>query len=94
MRIWVEDDGPGVPEDQRAAIFDRFSRGRNAAGAGSGLGLALARELAQTDGGSLDLSASELGGARFELTYPIADLSGAGPAGQAVASHELGGPSR
>jgi signal transduction histidine kinase len=78
LRISVEDDGPGVPDDERDAVFDRFARGRNALGPGSGLGLALARELAAADGGSIDLTDSELGGAQFILSYPLAELSAAG----------------
>jgi signal transduction histidine kinase len=66
----VEDDGPGVPPEERASVFDRFSRGRNPKGPGSGLGLAVARELARVDGAELTVGTSELGGARFEADYP------------------------
>jgi signal transduction histidine kinase len=94
ITVSVEDDGPGVPDDERDVVFDRFARGRSAIGSGSGLGLALARELAEADGGSIDLAASDLGGARFDLSYPAAELSDAGPPRHAVASREKGGPSR
>jgi signal transduction histidine kinase len=70
VRTVVDDDGPGVPLQERALVFDRFWRGRNPRGCGSGLGLTVARELAQADGGSLTLGESDLGGARFELTLP------------------------
>ncbi|HXJ66949.1 MAG TPA: ATP-binding protein, partial [Actinomycetota bacterium] len=48
--VAVEDDGPGIAPEERARVFDRFSRGRDPRGPGSGLGLAVARELARADG--------------------------------------------
>ena len=76
--VRVDDDGPGVPPMERAAAFDRFSRGREPRGGGSGLGLAVARQLAQADGGSISLGDSGLGGARFEVDYPAAPRSPVG----------------
>ncbi len=70
--IRVDDDGPGVPPEDRERIFDRFYRGTRAEGRGSGLGLAVARELARADGAELRLTTGELGGACFELSYPSA----------------------
>ena len=64
----VSDDGPGVAQEERALIFDRFKRGRETGGeAGFGLGLAIGRELAQRMGGSLVLTDSEGPGATFTL---------------------------
>jgi signal transduction histidine kinase len=64
----VSDEGPGVAEEERALIFDRFKRGRETGGeAGFGLGLAIGRELAQRMGGSLVLTDSEGPGATFTL---------------------------
>jgi two-component system, OmpR family, sensor kinase len=68
--VTVEDDGPGIPTDQRPRVFDRFYRGRRPVGSGSGLGLAVARELARVDGGTVEALESELGGARFDVSYP------------------------
>lgn len=51
VRIDVEDDGPGIPDAERARIFDRFTRGSEAVPGGSGLGLALVRESALAAGG-------------------------------------------
>jgi signal transduction histidine kinase len=68
--VEVSDRGPGVPEDERERIFERFHRGR-AAGreSGFGLGLAIGRELAERMGGTLVLADSPAG-ARFRLTLP------------------------
>lgn len=69
-RLLVDDDGPGVPEPEREAVFDRFVRGTTAAGAGSGLGLALVAQQVALHGGSVALSASPLGGARVTVLLP------------------------
>jgi signal transduction histidine kinase len=75
-RITVSDQGPGVDPEEREAIFERFSRGRETAGqAGFGLGLAIGRELAQRMGGDLvleDSSDAHPPGARFTLCLPAA----------------------
>jgi two-component system, OmpR family, sensor histidine kinase KdpD len=71
VAVEVADRGPGVPEDERERIFERFHRGRKAGAAhGFGLGLAIGRELAERMGGTLVLADSETGGARFRLTLP------------------------
>jgi signal transduction histidine kinase len=71
--VRVSDEGPGVPEDEREAIFERFSRGRDTAGqAGFGLGLAIGRELARRMGGELVLEPSRPCGAVFTLRLPAA----------------------
>ena len=70
--IAVEDDGPGLPADRRAAVFDRGRR-LDTSVAGSGLGLAIVAELADLYGGSVDLGDSHLGGLRATLTLPAAD---------------------
>ena len=69
----VCDEGPGVPPDERALIFERFMRGRQVAGPpGFGLGLAIGRELAERMGGELVLEDQEGSGARFTLRLPVA----------------------
>ena len=66
--LTVIDQGPGVAQEERALIFERFKRGRETGGeAGFGLGLAIGRELAQRMGGSLVLADSEGPGATFTL---------------------------
>ena len=73
VRISVSDEGRGVREEEREAIFERFSRGRDTAGqAGFGLGLAIGRELAQRMGGDLVLEPDAGCGATFTLHLPAA----------------------
>jgi len=69
----VEDDGPGIPAEHRQRVFDRFvrldeARARDAGG--SGLGLAIVQEIVTAHGGTVDISASDLGGARFVVRLP------------------------
>ncbi len=71
VAISVSDEGPGVPADEREAIFERFHRGRDTAGqAGFGLGLAIGRELAERMGGGLILEDRPPPGATFTLRLP------------------------
>ena len=66
----VTDCGPGIPDDERDLIFDRFQRGSLPGDAGGfGLGLAIGRELAQRMEGDLVCSDTHVG-ARFELRLP------------------------
>lgn len=69
----VDDDGPGVPEVDRARVFDRFTRldeARSRASGGTGLGLAIVRELVEAHGGTVAVTSSDLGGASFVVTVP------------------------
>jgi len=68
LRVAVTDHGPGVPEELRPRLFERFARGAD--GAGSGLGLAIARAYARAHGGDIRYDPSN-GGARFELILPL-----------------------
>ncbi|MGV0718358.1 HAMP domain-containing sensor histidine kinase [Mycolicibacterium sp. XJ662] len=70
VEIAVDDNGAGVPEEERARVFQRFSRGSTAARSGSGLGLALVAQQAEIHGGTASLDASPLGGARLLLRLP------------------------
>ncbi|SEH77433.1 Signal transduction histidine kinase [Mycolicibacterium rutilum] len=70
VTITVDDNGSGIPEDERAAVFARFSRGSTAARSGSGLGLALVAQQAELHGGTAAMEASPLGGARLVLRLP------------------------
>jgi signal transduction histidine kinase len=76
VAISVCDEGPGVADEEREAIFSRFRRGRDTAGqAGFGLGLAIGRELAERMGGELMLESSSGVGAKFTLKLPRAPAS-------------------
>jgi signal transduction histidine kinase len=70
VEITVDDNGLGVPEEERSAVFDRFSRGSTAARSGSGLGLALVAQQADIHGGTAALETSPMGGARLLLRLP------------------------
>lgn len=73
VRFMVEDDGPGIPVDQRERVFRRFHRtdaARDRASGGTGLGLAIVRAIADAHGGSVSASASPEGGACIELELP------------------------
>ena len=73
--LTIDDDGPGVAPEHREQVFNRFVRldeGRARDAGGSGLGLAITRDIAARHGGSIEVTDSPLGGARFVLT-----LSGA-----------------
>ena len=70
VEITVDDNGSGVPEEERADVFERFSRGSTAARSGSGLGLALVAQQAEIHGGTASLETSPMGGARLLLRLP------------------------
>ena len=70
VEITVDDNGTGVPEAERAEVFERFTRGSTASRSGSGLGLALVAQQAELHGGTAALEASPLGGTRLVLRLP------------------------
>jgi len=71
-RVVVEDGGRGIAAEDRDRIFDPFFRGAEARAShdGFGLGLPILRRVARAHGGDVAVSASALGGARFELCLP------------------------
>jgi two-component system, OmpR family, sensor histidine kinase KdpD len=78
FELWVEDNGPGVPLEERDAVFEKFYRGRmtgRLAPSGSGLGLAIAREIVLASRGSIRIEDAEPHGARFVITLPVTDSS-------------------
>jgi signal transduction histidine kinase len=66
--LTIDDDGPGIPEAERAKALLRFTRGSGARGPGTGLGLAIARAQAQRHGGDLSLDDAPGGGLRAVVT--------------------------
>lgn len=77
VRLSVADDGPGIADDDQARVFERFARGRGAAGPGTGLGLALSREIAERHGGTLDIDSQVRRGTRAVLALPLIAPAGA-----------------
>ncbi|WP_426037806.1 ATP-binding protein [Brevundimonas sp. DC300-4] len=79
----VDDSGPGVPDDAAATIFEPFNTGQaGREGAGAGLGLAICRQIVERMGGTIGLTRSPRGGARFRFSL---DLPDCGPETRAVA---------
>ncbi|MHC9044359.1 sensor histidine kinase [Microbacterium saperdae] len=73
--VTIEDDGAGVPAEERERIFERFVRldeARSRDAGGSGLGLAIVRGIAASAGGTVTVDDSRWGGARFVVTLPLA----------------------
>ncbi len=74
VEVLVDDDGPGIPEDLREAVFKPFYRldaSRNPKTGGTGLGLSIARDLARGSGGDIVLEESPLGGLRARVRLPV-----------------------
>jgi two-component system sensor histidine kinase RstB len=73
IMIHVDDDGIGIPPDDRESVFSAFTRldrSRDRATGGYGLGLAITRRVLELHGGTASADASPLGGARFTLAWP------------------------
>jgi signal transduction histidine kinase len=73
VQIAVRDDGPGIPRAQQGRIFEKFGRVDipGASKPGTGLGLFIARSIAETHGGSLEVSSGLESGSTFTLTLPV-----------------------
>jgi signal transduction histidine kinase len=77
VRLTVEDDGAGIPESAREAVFERFQRldeARDRDHGGTGLGLAIAADIVRAHGGTVQADDSPLGGARITVSLPIGDV--------------------
>jgi len=71
--LTVEDDGPGIPDELRPRLFERFVRGRGDSGGGAGHGLSIVHAVADSHGGTVDLERRTGGagsGARFVVRLP------------------------
>ncbi len=83
FRMYVDDDGPGIPEEDRERVFESFVRldpSRARVSGGTGLGLAVVRALMLAQGGEVELSSSPLGGTRATLKFSGTEPSAAGKA--------------
>jgi signal transduction histidine kinase len=73
--LTVDDDGPGIPESERARVLQRFVRldeARSRDDGGSGLGLSIVDEVVRAHGGTITISRSPLGGARIQVAFQVA----------------------
>jgi signal transduction histidine kinase len=77
-RLLVDDDGPGVPEQDRQRVFESFVQLDRAAGrkTGFGLGLAIVKRAMEWHGGEVAISQAPLGGARFCAAWPAEPYDG------------------
>ncbi|HUP90241.1 MAG TPA: HAMP domain-containing sensor histidine kinase [Longimicrobiales bacterium] len=83
-RLWVDDEGPGVPTREREKVFQAFYRSQrdlHSSTAGSGIGLAIVRELAALHGGSAWIEDAPQQGARVVVEFPGAYVAAEQPAG-------------
>ncbi|MGH3415081.1 MAG: sensor histidine kinase, partial [Actinocrinis sp.] len=84
VRIEVADEGPGIPEDERLSVFERFTRGGDGGqptGGGTGLGLAIARWAVELHGGTIEVAPSARG-ALIRVDLPADPGPAAADAGQ------------
>lgn len=66
--FWVEDSGPGIPGENHATLFSGTNSSKPG---GLGIGLKLSRELVELQGGEIQATAGDLGGARFVVKFPV-----------------------
>jgi signal transduction histidine kinase len=73
IEIAVDDEGPGIPEDERPHVFERFFRGRATRSTlgGHGLGLAICQAIVLAHGGDIRVDDAPGGGARFRVRLPV-----------------------
>lgn len=76
--LWVRDEGPGILEQDKQRIFERFSRAGSASARteGAGLGLAIVAAIADAHGGTVGVDDPPEGGARFTVTIPLEGTAG------------------
>jgi signal transduction histidine kinase len=82
VELRVDDSGPGIPENEREAVFDRFHRATDTAG-GTGLGLAIADSVVRATEGTWTIGTAPLGGARMEVSWRKLGSRKGGPNPQA-----------
>ena len=70
IRLVINDSGPGIPEEERGKVFDRFYRMVGSTSSGAGLGLSIVRRIAELHQAELDLSKSPAGGLSVSVLFP------------------------
>lgn len=74
--VTVSDTGPGISEQERERIFERFYRGlASRETSGFGLGLSIVKRIAEIHGAQLDISGAESGGAHMRIVFPVGNLA-------------------
>lgn len=73
--LTVEDSGPGISEDNRTRVFDRFYRVPGTSAGGSGLGLAIVKAIVDRHQGSVELGRSALGGLSVAVEFPLQEVA-------------------
>jgi two-component system phosphate regulon sensor histidine kinase PhoR len=74
VELWVQDDGPGIPAESRARVFERFyrvDRARSRETGGTGLGLSIVKHIIQAHGGEVWLKSELAAGTTFVFTLPV-----------------------
>ena len=72
-RMWVEDEGPGIPEKERQRVWEPFYRlhgNGHVATTGTGIGLAVVRDLVERQGGRCHVESGRGSGARLVVEFP------------------------
>jgi signal transduction histidine kinase len=91
VAVAVEDDGPGIPPEERPQLFDRFHRATGE-GSGTGLGLAIADSIVHSTGGRWRIADSVLGGAYMEVSWHRAHARADPPSAGSINSPASGVP--
>jgi signal transduction histidine kinase len=89
VRVWVEDQGPGIPHDDRQRVWEpyvRLNRDVELSTGGSGIGLSVVRELVALHGGRTRVEGAPGGGARIVIELSLTRADGGEPAGDATDS--------
>ena len=84
-RLTIQDSGPGIPEQNRARIFDRFYRVPGTSPTGSGLGLAIVKAIADRHDARVELGTSSLGGLAVSVVFPLRKEEATDEPSQAIA---------
>ncbi len=69
--LTIDDNGIGIPENERTLVLERFQRGNSSSVKGSGLGLALVKQQVDIHNGSLEITSNPSSGARFVINLPV-----------------------